>query len=137
MLAQVLKDLQINAKILTVEYTAERVELAKKNVAAAGLSDYVEFHIQDSLEFLRDLVSRVDNIDFAFLDDNHEYEHVRTEFSIIYPKVLVCAGKVYFDNTASGGVARVLRYIKRAYGGNIVEFLNCSWGPSGNAIWQA
>jgi predicted O-methyltransferase YrrM len=135
-LAQVLKDLQIDGKIITVELDPATANIARENVAKAGLSNYVEFHVQDSLQFLREFVKTTDHIDFAFLDGNHQYEHVRQEFAIIYPRILACAGKVYLDNTASGGVARVLRHIKRAYGGNIVEFLNCSWGPPGNAIWQ-
>jgi predicted O-methyltransferase YrrM len=135
-LAQVLKDLNIDAKIMTVEFNPDYANIARENVAKAGLSDYVEFYVQDSLQYLRELVTKVDCIDFAFLDGNHEYKHVRQEFSIIYSKVVACGGKVYLDNTASGGVARTIRHIKRAYGGNVVEFLNCSWRPPGNAIWQ-
>lgn len=33
-------------------------------------------------------------------------------------------------------MAKALRHIKAAYGGNLIEFLNCSWAPPGNAIWQ-
>lgn len=135
-LAQVLKDLQIDAKIITVELNAEVAEIARANIAKAGLSDYVELHVQDSLAFLRDFVKTHDHIDFAFLDGNHDFEHVRQEFAIIHPRIVACSGKVYLDNTASAGVGRVIRYIKRAYGGNLVEFLYCSWGPPGNAIWQ-
>jgi tRNA G46 methylase TrmB len=135
-MAQVLRDLQIPAKILSVEWHAENAEIARRNIEQAGLSDYVEIHVGDALAFLRECVQKYDHIDFVFLDDNHEYPHVRYEFDIIYRAVLACKGKVYFDNTARGGVKRTLDYIRRAYGGNIVEFLNCSWSPPGNAIWQ-
>lgn len=135
-LAQVLKDLDINAKIVTVELHADICDIARKNVADAGLSDYVNFNVGDSLVFLENYVRHVAHIDFAFLDGNHEYQHVRREFDIIYPRIVAAKGKVYLDNTAEGGVKRAIDYIKRAYGGNVVEFLNCSWSPPGNAIWQ-
>lgn len=135
-LAQVLKDLNLNTKIISVEFDQATSDIAAKNIEAAGLSDYVELHVGDAVQFLREFVANNDHIDFIFLDDDHKYEHVRKEFEIIYSSVVACNGKVYLDNTAYSGVGRAIRYIKRAYGGNLVEFLNCSWGPPGNAIWQ-
>ncbi|MGJ3240287.1 MAG: O-methyltransferase [Anaerolineae bacterium] len=135
-MAQVLHDLKINSKIITVEFDSATAEIARQNIEAAGLSEYVDLRVGDAVQFLRDFVATHDHIDFIFLDDDHSYEHVRREFDIIYKHVVACNGKVYMDNTASGGVGRALRYIRRAYGGNLVEFLNCSWGPPGNAIWQ-
>jgi hypothetical protein len=55
---------------------------------------------------------------------------------IVCPKVAVRRGKIYFDNAGAGGVAEALPYLKQTYGGNLVEFTNCSMSPSGNAIWQ-
>ena len=135
-LAQALKDSGVEGRVYTVDINEKAVEAARKNVERAGLADLVEFHVEDSLIFLRRLVKDVEFIDFAFLDGNHEYYYVRKEFSIIYSRVAASCGKVYFDNTVSGGVARGLRFIRRAYGGNMLEFRNCSWSPPGNAIWQ-
>jgi predicted O-methyltransferase YrrM len=135
-LAQALKDAGRCGVVRTVDIDPGVVEIARANVARAGLSEYVEFHVEDSLKYLERLASEVSAIHFAFLDGNHEYDHVRKEFGIIHARVAACRGKVYFDNTTAGGVARALRYIRVAYGGNLIEFENCSWCPPGNAIWQ-
>lgn len=135
-MAQVLKDLGLNAKIKTVEIDEATANIAKENAKQADVSDYIEFYVQDSLLFLRDIAQQIDHIDFIFLDGNHDFDFVKKEFDVIYPLIVTSHGKVYFDNTARMGVKRALKYIKRAYGGNLVEFRNCSWSPPGNAIWQ-
>jgi predicted O-methyltransferase YrrM len=135
-MAQALKDAGAGGVVRTIDIDSEIVPRARENVQKAGLSEYVEFKVGDSLEFLRELVSAQDHLDFAFLDANHEFGHVVKEFEIIHPRVVACGGKVYFDNTSSGGVADALRHISRTYGGNLVSFPNCSWSPPGNAIWQ-
>jgi precorrin-6B methylase 2 len=135
-MAQALKDLGLDAVVQTVELDEGRVERAKRNVENAGLTDHVRFHAGDSLEFLRGLVEREPHVDFAFLDDHHTAEHVVQEIEILYPALLPRRGKLYFDNTSLGGVEVALRHLRREYGGNLVEFQNCSALPPGNAIWQ-
>ena len=51
-MAQALKDLGTTAKVRTVEMNESLVEIAKGNVEKAGLTDQVEFHVEDSLSFL-------------------------------------------------------------------------------------
>jgi hypothetical protein len=135
-IAQALKDAGVDGYVRTVDINEKTTAIAKENITKAGLADRVEFHVQDSLEFLGNLVNEVDHIDFAFIDGNHSFDHVIKEFSIIYPRIIVCLGKVYLDNTLIGGVADALKFIKAVYGGNIIEFNNCSWYPPGNIIWQ-
>jgi predicted O-methyltransferase YrrM len=135
-LAQALKDLGLRSVVRTVDIDPSVVEIARHNVEKAGLSAFVDFHVEDSHQYLARLASEVDAIHFAFLDGSHAYEDLRKEFTIIYPKVVAGRGKVYFDNTTTGGVARALKFIRIAYGGNLVEFENCSWCPPGNVIWQ-
>ncbi len=135
-MAQAVKDAGVQAKVLTVDIDAELVPHARENVEKAGLSAYVDFSVGDSLGFLRRLVEERDRVDFAFLDGNHEFDHVVKEFEIIHPLVAACGGKVFFDNTSSGGVADALRHIRETRGGNLLQFDNCSWSPPGNAIWQ-
>ena len=135
-MAQALKDVGADAIVETVDLDDSKTEIARENVESAGLTDRVEFYIGDSLEFLRSLTARVDHVDFVFLDDNHDHEHVAREIEIVHPLVASRRGKIYFDNTTAGGVAEALRDLRRTYGGNLVEFENCSWRPPGNAVWQ-
>jgi predicted O-methyltransferase YrrM len=135
-IAQALKDSGVQGVVHTVDIDEEMVARAKENLAKAGLSQYVKFNVQDSLQYLQKLMSEVEYLDFAFLDSSHDYDHVIKEFEVVYSKVVICKGKVYFDNTTSGGVAKALRYIHENYAGNMIEFANCSWSPPGNVIWQ-
>ncbi|OGS08368.1 MAG: hypothetical protein A2270_02780 [Elusimicrobia bacterium RIFOXYA12_FULL_51_18] len=135
-MAQALKDMNAGGCLHTVDLDGNNIEAAKLNVEKAGLSEYVKFHKSDAILFLKEFVKENEYMDFVFIDDKHEYSQVKKEFHIIYPRVLACAGKVYFDNTSRGGVCHALRFIRKAYPGNMIEFNNCSWGPPGNAIWQ-
>ena len=135
-MAQALKDAGVNAVVRTVDIDPDVVPQAWRNVEQAGLSRYVDFHVGDSLAFMQELAKQVDHVDFAFLDGDHETRHVVSEFELIRPLVTACGGKVYLDNTSSGGVAEALRHIRATYGGALVEFANCSWSPPGNALWQ-
>jgi len=135
-MAAALKDLGANARVRTVELNPALSDAARSNVASAGLSDLVEFNVGDSHDFLRQVCAEVDHIDFAFLDADHSAKHALGEFELIHPKVVARNGKVHFDNTSAGGVAKAVSLIKERYGGNLVQFDNCSWEPPGNAIWQ-
>lgn len=135
-MAQALADIKARGFIRTVDIDSANIKAAKDNVERAGLSRFVKFYNEDAVGFLRRFTGEVRYIDFAFIDDLHEYFHVKKEFSIVYPKVVACNGKVYFDNTSAGDLSRAMRYIKRAYPGHMIEFSNCSWNPPGNAIWQ-
>jgi predicted O-methyltransferase YrrM len=135
-LAQALKDAHVRGVVRTVDIDPAVVGRARENVENAGLTEYVDFSVGDSLGFLEQVATDRDRIDFAFLDGNHEFAHVVKEFDIVHPLVVACRGKVYFDNTESGDVAEALRHIRATYGGNLTEFQNCSWSPPGNAIWQ-
>jgi hypothetical protein len=135
-LAQGLKDAKAEGVVHTVDVDPAVVDVARTNVAAAGLADRVVFHVGDSLAILEQLVRESRAIQFAFLDGSHECRHVQREFDILFPSIVAARGLVYFDNTSAGGVAQALRFIRRAYPGNLVEFPNCSWSPPGNAVWQ-
>ena len=135
-LAQALKDRGLSVRVQTVDSDPRAMEVASENVAKAGLSEFVDFHLGDSCEFLRQYVAGHELIHFAFLDSCHEREHVIEEFRIIFRYLKPYHSTVFFDNTSDGGVAEALDIIKKRFGGNLVEFANCSWGPPGNAIWQ-
>jgi predicted O-methyltransferase YrrM len=135
-MAQALKDANVSGFVHTVDIDESNIASAKKNVEKAGLIEIVKFYNENSITFLEKLISGWSHIDFCFLDDLHEYWHVKKEFSMVYPKIVACNGKVMFDNASYGDVYFAVRYIKKAYPGNVIEFKNCSWGPPGMMIWQ-
>ena len=94
-MAQALKDLGTTAKVRTVEMNESLVEIAKRNVEKAGLTDQVEFHVEDSLSFLARTADEVDQFDFIFIDDDHRAEHVIKELAIVCPKIAPRTGKIY------------------------------------------
>ena len=135
-LAQALKDGRAKGVVRTVDLDPSAVAAARDHVAKAGLGNMVEFNTGDSVEFLQRLVGEHGVVDFAFLDASHKEDDVLREFEIVLPAIQACRGKVYFDNSSAGGVARALKVIRKRWGGNLVEFDNCSWSPPGNAVWQ-
>ncbi|HZD73250.1 MAG TPA: class I SAM-dependent methyltransferase [Actinomycetota bacterium] len=135
-LAQALIDAGAEGLVRTVDIDPEAVALARRHAQQAKVAERIRFEVADSRDFLARLAAEVDHVDFAFLDGDHRPEAVVAEFEQLRPLVAACRGKVYFDNTATGGVAEALRHIHATYGGNLVEFPTCSWAPPGNAIWQ-
>jgi predicted O-methyltransferase YrrM len=134
-LAQALKDNGLGGIVHTVDRDPGSVDIARRHVEQAGLSEFVRFHVGESQEMLKDVGASTGHVDFAFLDDGHDRDAVVGEFRALYPLVRR-SGVVYFDNTSDGGVKKALDYIHLRYRGNLVELFNCSWWPPGNAIWQ-
>lgn len=131
-IAQAINDSKISGHLYTVEISEHFTAIARQNIEASGVDGKITMVFGDSLEFLKNFNQP---IDFAFLDSNHEFNHVYNEFSLICPKLAI-NGKIYFDNTNAGDVNKALLKIKSDFGGNLIQFMNCSFSPSGNAIWQ-
>ena len=142
MLAQALKDSELNGHVYTVELEELNYLRAKENIGNAGLSRYVSFFCEDSVEFLTRFVKNITTIRFVFLDSCHEQDHLVKEFELVHPK-LTDESIVFFDNTykiADEGedqrVNGALRIIKERFGGNLINFENTSWYTPGQALWQ-
>ena len=57
-MAQALKDLALDTVVQTVDCDEGLVATARANVEAAGLGEYVRFHVEDSLAFLSRLTAQ-------------------------------------------------------------------------------
>lgn len=55
-----------NAKVYTIDIDPVCIANCKLNIAALGLTDFVEFVVSDSVTYLRDM--EISNIQFVFLD---------------------------------------------------------------------
>jgi predicted O-methyltransferase YrrM len=136
-LAQAIEDSGAGGVLHTVDFSGDMTTRARKNVERAGVTHRVVFHTGDSVEVVRSLMAEVERVDFAFLDASHAAAHVFAEFRLLYPKLVASRAKVYFDNSREGGVHDALFLIRRAFGGNMVHFDECSWSPPGACIWQS
>lgn len=144
MLAQALRDSKLAGHVHSVEIMEEHYRRACENVKKAGVDDLISLHLGDAQQFLREFVAGLDGtIRFAFLDGSHSQDDTVQEFELVYPK-LTDESTVFFDNTypladdddPDQRVNGALRVITERYGGNLVNFPNCSWCTPGQAIWQ-
>lgn len=143
-MAQGLKDSKLEGHIHSVELNEENFKIAKGNVLSAGLGEYISLNLGDSKDFLKKFVMKHnETIRFAFLDGSHLQNDAVKEFEIIYPR-LADESTVVFDNTyklqddedEEQRVNGALKMIMDRFGGNLVNFPNCSWFTPGMAIWQ-
>ncbi len=138
-LAQALRDSGYAGRVLTVDLDPAVLETARRNLALARVDAGVALHRGDSVAFLATLGEHLrpgEAVSFAFLDGCHEAAHVENEFAALHP-FLDRRSCVFFDNVAEeDGVALALARIQKRFGGNVVHFENCSWHPSGQAVWQ-
>ena len=142
MLGQAIKDSERPGVCETIEIAKPRWETARRRVATAGLSDYVNCNLGSSLEVMPELFKKYGKVRIAFLDGNHDCDHVIKEFEMVYPHLQKNA-IVLFDNTSKhenppegGLVHEALTYIQSVYEGNLVNFEFTSWGTPGFSIWQ-
>jgi predicted O-methyltransferase YrrM len=144
MLAQALIDSGLQGHIHTVELRQAHYSKACRHIREAQVSDVVTAHLADSVRFLDEFVAELDGtIRTAFIDASHVESDVVREFELIYPK-LASESTVMFDNTyriAEDGeedqrVNGALHRITKRFGGNLVNFPNCSWFTPGLAVWQ-
>jgi predicted O-methyltransferase YrrM len=142
MLAQALIDSSFDGHVYTVEIDKSNYDKAKNNFECAGVENLVKAYNQNSVDFLSGLSLVDKNIRFAFLDANHEQDHVVKEFDLIYPfldhKSCVAFDNTYLisDDNANRRVNGALQIIKRKYGGNLINFENVSWHTPGLTFWQ-
>jgi predicted O-methyltransferase YrrM len=95
-----------SGKVITTEFEAKKAEQAKRNLAAAGLEQWVEFRVGDALETLSDPPREIDMI---FLDGAKSlYLGV---LKLLQPQ-LRSGGIVASDNTDHNGMAAFLDYIR-------------------------
>jgi predicted O-methyltransferase YrrM len=93
-------------KIITTEFEPEKAEQAKRNLAAAGLQQWVEFRVGDALETLSDPPR---DIDLIFLDGAKGLYF--SVLKLLEPQ-LRSGGIVASDNTDHDGMAAFLDYIR-------------------------
>jgi predicted O-methyltransferase YrrM len=95
-----------SGKVITTEFEPEKAEQAKRNLAAAGLEQWVEFRVGDALKTLSDPPR---GIDMIFLDGAKSlYFGV---LKLLEPQ-LRSGGIVASDNTDHAGMAAFLDYIR-------------------------
>jgi predicted O-methyltransferase YrrM len=141
-LAQALVDSASTGRVISVELDLENYEIAKQNLASAGLTKAVDLYQGDSRVVLSEVLPLTKKVRFAFLDASHLHEDVKQEFDLLYPS-LDDDAVVIFDNTfaisEAGEDARVngfLQSITNQYGGNLINFEFVSWFTPGLAVWQ-
>ncbi|KAK3402691.1 O-methyltransferase-domain-containing protein [Sordaria brevicollis] len=92
-------------KVTTIEYDAKHVEVARKNIAYAGLEDRIEILQGSALEVLGQLKKEIDEgkrpkFGFFFIDadkpNNLNYFNAAVEMAL--PKAMICV-----DNVVRGG----------------------------------
>jgi predicted O-methyltransferase YrrM len=141
-LAQALKDSQLDGCVYTVELDNQNYNAAVENIEKAKVKDFIKIFNEDSLKCLSNLNFKDNLITYAFLDGCHDQENVFKEFKLIYP-YLDHKSCVAFDNTYlisedkdNRRVNGALQLIQKNFGGNLVNFENVSWYTPGLAIWQ-
>lgn len=145
-LAQALKDAGCEGEVVSFEIEADNLFRARQNLELAGLDSWVRLVEGDSRTTLPNFLGELDEhsgaLRFVFLDAEHLFEHVMTEFNVILPHLAVDA-IVVFDNTYQIAEAHedqrvngALKEIMRRHGGNLINLEHVSWGTPGLAIWQ-
>lgn len=141
-LAQALVDAGVSGSVTTVEIDPQNFDRAKENLEAAGLTSRVRQVLGDAKIVLREGISDLPFVRFAFLDGCHLHTDVVEEFASVEPR-LAPGALVVFDNTyqiAEPGedqrVNGALKTIQARWGGNVINLPSVSWYTPGVAVWQ-
>lgn len=90
------------------------------NIEKAGLSDILRFYRGLSDEVLPQLLAQKEKIDFAFIDGSHHFDYTLVDFFYI-DKLLETGGYVVFDDIWMPGIRKVLYFILKNRGYEIVK----------------
>ena len=141
-IAKAIRDSGRSGIVRTIEIDPVIQRQAKERMVLAGLADYVEFNLGNSLEELPAVLGDERDVPIVFLDGNHWHDHVVSEFELVLPH-LASDAIVVFDNTymlaeadEDPRVNGALRTIVDRFGGNLINFPFCSWYTPGIALWQ-
>ncbi len=141
-LAQALIDSRRAGEVATIELDPANLDKARAHFAEAGVAGHVTAFLGDSAKLLPEVAERHPTIRVAYLDGNHEMEHVLKEFATVHPR-MEPDGLVILDNTyliADAGedqrVFGALEVIRNQYGGQLINLPYTSWYTTGVAIWQ-
>jgi len=93
-------------------HTLDRCGLGLLNLERCGYREFVEFHEARSEFVLPDLVKKGEEIEFAFIDGWHTFDHCLVDFFYIN-KLLKVGGVVVFHDVRLPGIGKLLRYISR------------------------
>ena len=133
-IAQAAEDVCINTHIHTIEINKQYQDKAIENIKISRLRIPISFINGDSHIEIPKLLEKIDRLDFAFLDADHSFNGVYTEFNLIKDIIKASNGYVYFDNTEQGGVNEALIKIKSENDCNLIRFPYCSFTPPGQAL---
>lgn len=141
-LAQALIDSRRAGEVATIELDPKNLDKARLHFAEAGVADRIHEFLGNSARLLPEVAARHETIRVAYLDGNHEMDHVLHEFAIVHPR-MEPDGLVILDNTFSiadpGEDQRVfgaIDVIRKKYGGELINLPYTSWYTTGMAIWQ-
>lgn len=108
--------------IIDPNQSTEWQSIGIENLRRAGHGSLVELRERNSLEVLPQLVAEGVQLDFAFHDGWHVFDHTLADFVFI-DRMLRVGGLLAFDDTTWPSMRKVLRYLvtNRAY--TVVECL--------------
>lgn len=113
-------------KVVSTEFIPEKAEQAKRNLAEAGLAEFVEIRVGDALETLKN--NPVQSIDFVMLDGAKSlYFDV---FKILEP-AMKSGAIIASDNTDSPDLQNFLDYVRFPENGYITSPISTHGGPGG------
>ena len=128
------EELPFKSNIYSIEIDKSAYDKAVENMKLSGLNTHVTFIHGDSKIEIPKLLETITQLDFAFLDSDHSFNGIYTEFNLIKNIVKASNGYMYFDNTEAGGVNDALVRIKAENDCNLIRFPLCSYSPPGQAL---
>jgi predicted O-methyltransferase YrrM len=117
-------------KLITIEIDEDRYQIARKNIKAAGLSDYVDARLADAHILVKELEGP---FDFIFSDADKDW--YTQYFKDLYPKLEIdgCftahnVSRSGWGNIFKSGTAKFFEYIKS------LENMETTLDESGNGL---
>ncbi len=105
------------------------------NIRQAGYESLYEFHENTSQQVLPALVGEGQQIDFAFIDGWHTFDHTLIDFFYI-DQMLNVGGIVVFDDVGYPSIKRVCEFIVTNRDYDVFDSMRLQTGNSSNRGWK-
>lgn len=119
-LAKAMRDSNILGKVVTVDYDKEVLKIARAQMIAEGMDEWIEIVEGESLDVLPQILTKYPHFDLCFLDGNHYYDIVKQEFELVKQN---CRYVLLHDSHTFEGVKKLVEELCNDVGCRVVQLV--------------
>ncbi len=109
----------------------EKVEFLLNN---NNFNNYVLNKVNTFSQEFKDLIQSHKEIDFAFIDGDHSYDGIKSDFELVYPKLSYCGIIAFHDTLIVDGCREFILDLRSKYNDGTFDIVDFPFGNLGRRV---